>query len=90
MIENKRNIFHHGIMIFAVMVARSDQAAYTSGMAHRGGYDAAAKKFYEVFGYLTKDERDELYNNGTIPVWMQEVFTEVEQTVFGTTLWDKA
>lgn len=91
MIENKKQIFFQGVMVFAVMVCRSDQAAYTEGMVHRDGYMAAARKFYEHFGYMTAKETRDLFSTSTPvwPEWMVEAFLEVERRVFNTTIWDK-
>ncbi|WEM34462.1 hypothetical protein [Xanthomonas phage X1] len=91
MIEHKKDIFFKGIMIFAVMVCHSDQETYTEGMVYRDGYMAAARKFYENFGYMTAKETRDLFSTDTPvwPEWMTEVFMEVERRVFDTTIWDK-
>ncbi|USV41005.1 hypothetical protein [Xanthomonas phage BUDD] len=90
MIEHKQDIFFKGVMIFAVLVCQSDQAAYTDGMVHRDGYMAAARKFYEHSGYMTAKETRELFGSSTPvwPEWMVEVFKEVEHRVFDTNIWD--
>lgn len=89
MIEHKKEIFAQGIQIFAGHFCQRDQRAYIAGMVHENGYIQAAKKFYEHSGYLTVEDRDALYNHNVVPEWMTKVIMEVEQQLFGQTIWDK-
>ena len=89
MIEQKKKFFELGMQIFTDQVCGRNQLHYTKAMVHMDGYRKAAEKFYEASGYLTTEERTELYDNGIVPSWMTEIFMQVEQRNFNITLWDK-
>jgi hypothetical protein len=89
MIERKQEVFAFGIQIFIDQVCGRDQLNYTNGMVHQDGYRFACKEFYKNSGYLTKEDRDELFNNGVVPDWMKDIFMQVERKNFGISIWDK-
>ncbi len=89
MIERKQEIFKYGVEVFAKGMCRRDRDAYIAGMVHENGYVAAAKQFFKKSAYLTPEDRDNLFEKDIVPPWMVEIFLEVEQQLFGMTLYDK-
>lgn len=61
--------------------------AYIHLMARQDGYVRFCKTFYEVTGWLTQQEVDDLYSDPAIlPSRVVSVISRVEQSVFGQEL----
>lgn len=76
---------------FIQHVCHINRDAYTQLMVReneegKDGYRVAMEKFYLVTGRMTKEDRDALFNEGTLPAFAIEAISKAEQQAFGITL----